>query len=309
MDICGGLVENLLEGFIFAFIASLTWGLNSLFVRRGLRGIDLYVAVLITLLVAMPIILILTVSTDALTSIFSVTPTAALFLCLSGIFNVAVGRSLSYQGVAKVGATRSTTITSTNVFIASILGVSFLQETMTLPLAAGTLLIVTGIMIISTETHLPMDILTKRLNPSRRAFIYPILAAGAWSLVPIFAKLGLMEVKSPYLANLIATLGALVVVCIHLFSTSHRQGLRRMDKKSLGYIIIGSLLSITAVQSVYLALSILPVSQVNPVSSSYPIFTVLFAYMFMRKAENVNARLLTGVVLAVIGVIIVATIA
>jgi drug/metabolite transporter (DMT)-like permease len=76
---------------------------------------------------------------------------AFAWFALGGLFNFAFGRLLNTVSIQLVGVTRATPLFNTAALFATILAIVFLDETITPWLIVGTISIVSGIMLITSE--------------------------------------------------------------------------------------------------------------------------------------------------------------
>ena len=75
-------------------------------------------------------------------------PAVAIFV-LAGIFAPGIGRTLSYIGIEKIGVARSVPIANSSPIFASIFAVVFLAEAWVLQNVIGTLLVISGVVVLS----------------------------------------------------------------------------------------------------------------------------------------------------------------
>ncbi|MBI2856663.1 MAG: EamA family transporter, partial [Chloroflexi bacterium] len=76
---------------------------------------------------------------------------AFFWFALSGLFNFALGRLLNAVSINLAGVARAAPLFSTAPVFATILGVTFLGESVTPWLVLGTLSVVAGIALITSE--------------------------------------------------------------------------------------------------------------------------------------------------------------
>jgi uncharacterized membrane protein len=79
----------------------------------------------------------------------------------------------------------------------------------------------------------------------------------------------------------------------------------RPERRALLFILFSGLAAILGYCANVLALSVLPVVVVAPISSTYPLVTVFLVRLFLRGHEEVNRRMALGALCVVTGVILV----
>ncbi|HDM60256.1 MAG TPA: hypothetical protein ENF96_01205 [Archaeoglobus veneficus] len=133
-----------------------------------------------------------------------------------------------------------------------------------------------------------------------------ILAAVLWGIAPLFDKLVATTAISPILANIVRSTGAvtilaLVALILRDFNLSEFTPLR------IAYLLIaGSIAGGIAMVIFYLALKQIGASKTVPLSSIYPLFTVIFSVLLLGEQVDV-VRVAIGTILIIAGVIFVMT--
>ena len=77
-------------------------------------------------------------------------------------------------------------------------------------------------------------------------------------------------------------------------------------RRAIGFIMLSGLAASVGIGSYTLALTQLPVSVVSPISSIYPLVTMLLARLFLQQSERVTWRMALGAAFVVAGVVLVA---
>ncbi len=130
-----------------------------------------------------------------------------------------------------------------------------------------------------------------------------LLAALLWGIAPIFDKIVVSSGVSPYMANLIRAFGAItfLVLAVVIFK---QFDLSAFNGRNVAYLLIaGALGGGLAMILYYIALKFTHVSRVVPLTSIYPLFTVVFSAIAL--GENVSPKVVVGTILIVIGVALV----
>ena len=133
--------------------------------------------------------------------------------------------------------------------------------------------------------------------------ILALLAALLWGIAPIFDKIVVSSGVSPYTANLIRAFGAiafliLAVLWLRQFDLSAYTG------KNLIYLLTaGALGGGLAMILYYIALKFTQASKVVPLTSIYPLFTVIFSAIVL--GENISPKVVIGTILIILGVVLV----
>lgn len=281
-------------GSLLALLSAVLFAAAALIVRRGMQSSTPTTATVISIatnLVAMWTLAVL------IGSLARVTLPAAMTLLLAGTFAPALARLTYYESITRIGIARAATISNTTPIFTAILAVPVLGETVSWRLAAGTLLVVVGL------------VLTVRPDPAApagRPWAGALLALNTAVLASIsfmLRKLGLQLLPDPAVASALTVTGSLVTLLPYVVIRSRTEPLRA-DRRALGYLIVGALVTTGAFLSYFFALNISELVRVTPLGNTTPLFALLLLYLFRQEA--IRARAVIGALLAVAGVVFVA---
>ncbi len=126
-----------------------------------------------------------------------------------------------------------------------------------------------------------------------------LISALLWGIAPLMDKYVVSTGVSPILANLVRVAGALVflavvTVVIRDFSSA------KLTFKSVVLLLIAGIIASGIAMVVYFqALRLSQASKVVPITSIYPLFTVIFSALIL--GENVSPKVVVGAILIVVG--------
>ena len=226
------------------------------------------------------------------------TPAIAIFLG-AGVLAPGIGRTLSYVGIEKIGVARSVPIANSSPIFASIFAVVFLAENWVVQNILGTLLVITGVIILSVAR--PVQHEWRKLD-----VVYPLIGAMAFGASAILRKAGLGFVNVPILAAAV-TAGAAALFSFCLLQIQGGKGAVRLTRKSAVWLFTAGFFNTAAMLSVFYALSHGKVVIVEPLVSSNPVMTLLLTAIFLRDLEALNLRVIVGALVTVAGTILVVT--
>lgn len=217
---------------------------------------------------------------------------AVPFFVVSGLVGTAAGRFLRVVSIEKVGASVSAAITNLKPFIAAVLAILILGERVTLPILAGTLMIVLGTVLLS---------LSGRVVGFRPVHLwYPFLSASCFGVAAIIRKLGLGQM-GPLLGSTINMTTALVAFTAYLLASGH-YGEVLCDRRSLLCFVGAGIAENAGVYLVLVALSLGSVSVVTPLAGTAPLFVLPMTFFFLRGVEKLTWKIVIGSTLIVLGV-------
>jgi len=126
-----------------------------------------------------------------------------------------------------------------------------------------------------------------------------LLVASIWGITPIFEKLSLIN-ASPFTVMTIRFIFTATCVGIVSLLTGKYRELTNVDVKTFFWIILAGLLGgIVGLFIYFVALKEDLVSKIAPITATFPLFTALYAYIFLH--EPITLLRLIGIVLIVLG--------
>jgi uncharacterized membrane protein len=274
---------------VLAITAAILSAGATIFIRQGLRTGDPYSGFWINVAVGAVTAWVVIALTGGPGP---VTPTALGYFVLAGLVGTVAGRLFRFLAIDRVGASVSTALINLNPMIATILAIVLLGEHVTLPIVAGTVVIVAGTILLSLSG--------RHVGFHPRFLWLPILSATCFGAVSILRKLGLGG-AGPLMGTALNFTTAAVAVCAFMLATGQRQALI-VRGPALRYFVAAGLMENIAVFLNIVALGMGTVSVVTPLYGSSPIFVLLLSFFFLRGVEKLTARVVAGTVLIVLGI-------
>jgi len=281
----------------FSFQAALCFSIAHILIRRGLVESNAMTGSFISLSMSAVLLWLLLPFFAPLSAIW--TPASLIFV-VAGIIAPGIGRTLSYVGIEKIGVARSVPIANSSPIFASIFAVIFLAEAWVLQNIIGTLLVISGVIILSISQ--PAQGEWRKLD-----VIYPLIGAIAFGASAILRKAGLGFINITLLAAAV-TAGSAAFLSFTLLQIQGGKAAFKLTGKSAPWLFAAGFFNTAAMLSVFYALSHGKVVIVEPLVSSNPVLTLLFTAIFLRDLENLGLRVIAGALLTVTGTILVVTV-
>lgn len=220
-----------------------------------------------------------------------------LWFFLAGMVHPGFGIVIIFQAFRRIGVARTAAFLGTSPFFTLIVSMLFLGERPGWIVAAGTLFVVCGVVIISLEEGASGSIRRKDLG-------YPFLGAFLFGLVPVLRKAGMNHIPSPIFGMAASSLAGVValVAVVKLFPPGERF---IVWKKELALFSAAGVLLALGVYLYFVALNKGTVSVLAPLLFTYPLFVLIISYLSIRKLERLTIRLATGALLVVAGAAII----
>jgi DME family drug/metabolite transporter len=258
-------------------------------IRQGLRGGSAYTGFWINLVVgAIGLWLGVLLAAPPV----SVPASGIALFVLAGLIGTVAGRLLRFVSIEKVGASVSSALINLHPFIASGLAILLLGERVTMPIVAGTVVIVVGTILLSTSG--------RRVGFRPSHLLLPALSGTCFGVVAVLRKLGLGHI-GPTLGLAINVTTGLIVFTAFLLLAGQRHAIACRGRTLL-YFVAAGVAENAGVFLILVALSLGTVSVVAPLSGVAPIFVLIMSPLFLRGVERLSPRVVLGTLLIVCGV-------
>lgn len=271
-----------------ALISAMLSAVATILIRHGLVHYSAYTGFWINLAVGTVCLWLGVLFTGGLGS---PTPQALMLFVLAGLIGTVAGRLLRFFSIEIVGASITAGFMNVTPLVSSGLAIVLLGERLTGPIVAGTLVIVLGSTLLSTGGQ--------RLGLRPGQLLLPALSATCFGVVAILRKLGLsgMGAVPGTAVNVTTALAAFTG-----FLVASGQGSAMACRgRSLVYFVAAGIAENVSVFLVVVALSMGAVSVVAPLQNVTPIFVLFLSVVFLRGLEVLNARVIVGTALIVVG--------
>lgn len=302
-------------GAIYATFAALTFAMNNAAMRRGVLTGTAGQAIALTVPLGGLCFLAMAVATGQLWSIGSFPLVAACWLGAQGVLQFLIGRYFNYEANRLVGVNISAPIIQLQVVVTMLLAVALLKEEFTVLQAIGTVLMLGG--SFGTQLHkgpptsTEADVETTKPDGKpifRPRYLPGVLcglgAAVAYGVAPLLVRAAFEStpVKNVMAGGLIAYAAATAVLLVLvLVLKPFRQSVRVVNRNSATWYAAAAALVAASHGFVYAALAVAPLMVVVPILQLSLIFRIFLSQLLNRGYEVMNAAVVIGSVVAVIG--------
>lgn len=220
----------------------------------------------------------------------------------TGLLATAISRVVTYTGVERVGASINSAGVNTRPVFASIGAVVFLNEVLTAQTALGIVIVVSGLIALALSEG--GDIRGWNYTD----LVFPIGAAIMFATGNVLRRYGLTVTDMTALEGVAIneTAGLIgLLVFVFVYKADDAREFLSAPRKAYGYFAVCGLMNSVALFSLFEALDRGRVVVVDPISSPTSLFALLFTAILLGDVEEINRRLVLGVVLIVSGVVII----
>lgn len=276
---------------LFAIGSAFFAGITAILAKIGVKNVNSNVATAIRTVVILIFSWIMVLITNSYQEIAFVDEETLIFLILSGI---ATGLSwLCYYRALQIGdVNKVVAIDKSSIVLTIILAFIILDEKITFIKFISIIIIVIG-------TYLMIDKKNEaEYTKNRRWLMFVLLSAIFASLTSILGKIGINNINSN-LGTAIRTIIVLIMAWIVVFVTKSHKEIKKIDKRSLKFIILSGITTGLSWLCYYRALKDGYASVVVPLDKFSIVFTVVFSYIFLK--EKLNKKAFLGFLLIILG--------
>lgn len=276
---------------LFAIGSAFFAGITAILAKIGVKNVNSNVATAIRTVVILIFSWIMVLITNSYQEIAFVDGETLIFLILSGI---ATGLSwLCYYRALQIGdVNKVVAIDKSSIVLTIILAFIILDEKITFIKFISIIIIVIG-------TYLMIDKKNEAEYKKNRGWLmFALLSAIFASLTSILGKIGINNINSN-LGTAIRTIIVLIMAWIVVFVTKSNKEIKKIDKRSLKFIILSGITTGLSWLCYYRALQDGYASVVVPLDKFSIVFTVVFSYIFLK--EKLNKKAFLGFLLIILG--------
>jgi drug/metabolite transporter (DMT)-like permease len=277
----------ILDPRLLAIAAAVLSAGATIFIRQGLREGATITGVWINVLVGTVGLWIAVLATGG---VYRVSAAGIALFAVAGVIGTVSGRVLRFMAIEKVGASIAAALNNLHPLFAAVLAIAVLGEHVTLPIVAGTVVIVLGTALLSSGG--------RRAGVRARHLWLPIASAACFGIVAVLRKIGLGQMGPVQGAAINATT-ALVVFTGFLVASGQRGAMVSRGRSLAHFVAAG------VTENLAVFLNILALSVVTPLVGTSPVFVLLLSPLFLRGVEGIGARVVAGTLLIVAGIYLV----
>ena len=305
-------------GVFYTFLATISFGINSATVRRGVITGSVTQVVVVSMPIGLAMFAAAALATGQFSRITEFSPQSFAFLASAGVVHFVVGRYCGYRSIQAMGANLASPVQQWSLLVTLTLAIVYLSETLDILKMFGIALMVLGPSIVVGARRMrsrPEASPTKPEAPAEAAatgkpkfkpklaegYFFGILCCFCWGSSPILVRAGLDGTGLALAGGVVSYSAALMAVALVLLLRAPRADARAIDPANMKWFIwIGVTVCLSQI-FLYLAMAIAPVTMVQPLMRMSNIFGVLFAWYMNRDHEVFDKSVLMAIGLSVLG--------
>jgi drug/metabolite transporter (DMT)-like permease len=224
-----------------------------------------------------------------------------------------IGRYFNYEANRLVGVNISAPVIQLQVVVTMLLAVVLLKEEFTVLQLIGTILMLGG--SFGTQLHKPVksaaetEVVDSARKPQFKPRYLPGILCGlgaavAYGVAPLLVRAAFesTSVKNVIAGGVIAYAAATIVLLVLVvLLVPFRQSIRAVNRNSATWYAAAAALVAASHGFVYAALAVAPLMVVVPILQLSLIFRIFLSQLLNRQYEVMNAAVIIGSIVAVIG--------
>ena len=284
-----------MSGALWALAAGAGFGLFQAINREAVRGMDVYIATFIQLVVSAMVLIAISLFTEDVGLLLSAPGVAIFNFALAGFLHFLVGWTFLNASQKRIGAARTSPLIGTTPLFAAVIAAVTFGEFPTWLELIGIAIIVLGVYFVSTPAETSSVGEKQKFSVSLRSAWLALTAAFCWSLSPIFIRYGLQGLDSPLLGVTVGISASALGYAVILLWQRERWLGNSIANEAWAYKLIAGVLVRLSTWMRWVALDLAPVAVVLALTMiSTPLVILLSPLISGKNLERVTAVLWSG---------------
>jgi len=294
-----------MSGAMWALAAGAGFGVFQALNRQAVRGMDVYVATFVQLLVSSVVLVAISLLTEDISLVFNAPLIAILSFVAAGFLHFLIGWTLLNASQKRIGAARTSPLIATVPLFGAVVAAVTLQEFPTWLEFIGIGIIVLGAYLVSTEGTDPAANSTQRYAALWRTSWMGLAAAFFWALSPVFIRVGLQGLPSPMLGVTIGVTASAISYAVILLWQRERWFGRPITNEAWTFKLLAGVLVGLSTWMRWVALDLAPIAVVLALTMiSSPLVILLAPLISGKHLERVTLMLWMGMGLILFGALL-----
>jgi drug/metabolite transporter (DMT)-like permease len=260
----------------------------------------------LTVLIGMPLFLIAVGIMGQFSRLSGLPWHDLLSLAAIGVFQLVIGRYCFYRSIGCLGANQAELVQALQVPASVVVGLSFLNESMTVAISVALVFIMIGPGLVLVSRARATQVPGSTQTRAKEGSLYGLLAVLAFSAGDGLARSVLAGTGLGLAGGMLSYLAAGLVLAPIVILTKQIAAVRQTPKPAIRWFALSSLLTFSAQLSRYLALAIAPVTVVVPLMRTVPVFVLVFSFLVNRHLEVFSLSVVIGILCTVAGTVFLA---
>lgn len=311
-------------GVALALLAAASFALNSATARRGVLTGTVLQGIAVTVPIGIPMFVLGALLFGQMGKLAELNWRAVVFLSLAGIVHFVWGRYFNYRAQFLLGSNLAASIAQMDLFLSLTLAILILGEYLTPLKILGIMLVMAGpAFVVGTRGSADKARKEKAEAHAKATGTEPVklfepkyaegyacimLASCGYAMSPILTTLGLRELGpgASFAGGIVAYTAATIVAVIWVLAAGQTSSIMQTTPTAFRWFTIAGLTVGLSHICRFAALSMAPVTIVQPIQRLSKLFVFYFSWLLNRDKEVFDKSLILATVVSVAGAIVLA---
>ena len=306
-------------GVLYAALGAFTFALNNVAMRRGVVTGSVLQGMAVTVPIGGVSFLAMTVAFGQLGELTAFPTAAVVWLGGQGIVHFVVGRYCNYKSNQLMGVNLAGPVVQLQVPFAMMLAVATLHEKFTVLQVFASALMLGGSFVTQrnagtrTKQSVPADASRPASAQAFRprvlsGYVFVLGAAICYGSSPLMARAAFLHAPGAGTAagGTLAYVAATLCFLLILLKPGSWRDIAAMKRQNMPWFFSSAVLVAISQAFVYASLAVAPLMVVTPILQLSLVFRLILSQWINREHEVMNAAVMIGAVMAVVGSILVA---
>jgi uncharacterized membrane protein len=303
-----------LLGAFLSLMAATMFALNNAMTRRGVLTGTVVQGMAITVPMGAPLFFLLLLVFGQVGALLQFSGMTILYLSIAGVLHFVWGRYCNYRASKAIGTNLQGPASQSDIIFTLVLAMWLLDEKLTPNRVLGIVLVIGGPLMTmigdlraAREQRNPE--VTEGFQPLYvEGYLFAVLSGTGYGLSPIFVRLALRDtglgVGGGLAGAFVSYVAATLFVSLFAFIPGQIAHVRKLDPSTRNWFIGSGLTVMLSQMFRYLALSVAPVSVVQPIQRLSLVFRFFFSYLLNRDHEVFSSKVWISTAVALVGAIL-----
>jgi uncharacterized membrane protein len=303
-----------LLGAFLSLMAATMFALNNAMTRRGVLTGTVVQGMAITVPMGAPLFFLLLLVFGQVGALLQFSGMTILYLSIAGVLHFVWGRYCNYRASKAIGTNLQGPASQSDIIFTLALAMWLLDEKLTPLRVLGIVLVIGGPLMTmigdlraAREQQKPE--VTEGFQPLYvEGYLFAVLSGTGYGLSPIFVRLALRDtglgVGGGLAGAFVSYVAATLFVSLFAFIPGQIAHVRKLDPSTRNWFIGSGLTVMLSQMFRYLALSVAPVSVVQPIQRLSLVFRFFFSYLLNRDHEVFSSKVWISTAVALVGAIL-----
>ena len=296
-------------GAIFSLLSATCFALNNATTRRGVLTGTVLQAMIITVPMGVPLFFILLLMFGQVGALGRMPLMAVVWLSIAGVLHFVWGRYCNYRAAKAIGTNLQGPASQSDIIFTLALAMMVLGEKLTPLRVLGICLVIGGPMVTMLG-----DLRAARQNKVQKTkggfeplyiegYIFAVLSGTGYGISPIFVRLALRDLglDAGLAGGFVSYVAATVAIALVALVPGIKINMGSLDPTARRWFFLAGLTVMLSQMFRYLALSVAPVTVVQPIQRLSLVLRFVFSWLINREHEVFSNKVWLSTGIALIG--------